>query len=74
MGDFETFTLCNSLNSSQMCIYFIKHLVAGYFLYLVKSSIANRHPFSNLFYYPYLVAMDLTSRETRVYLEGLNLL
>ena len=42
-------------------------LVTGYCLYLVKSLIPNRHPFSNWFYYLHIVAMGLTSREIRVY-------
>ena len=46
--------------------YFCKDLVTGYLLYLVKNSISKRHPFSNSFYYPHLVAMGLTSREIRV--------
>ena len=33
MVDFETFTLCISLNSSQMCAYFRKEFVTGYCLY-----------------------------------------
>ena len=36
MADFETLTLCISLNSSQMCSYVCKHLVTGYCLYLLK--------------------------------------
>ena len=47
VADFETLTLCIFLNSSQMCTYFCKDLVAGYYLYLVKDLIPNRHPFSN---------------------------
>ena len=80
MADFETFILCVSWNSSQMCTYFCKDLVTGYCLCLVKGwLICKRHLFPNWFYY--LVAMDLTSHETGVYLnawgkpkETLNLL
>ena len=36
MADFGILTLCISLNSSQMCAYFCKDLVTGYWLYLVK--------------------------------------
>ena len=41
MADVETLTLCVSLNSNQMCTYFYKDLVTGYFLYLLKNSIPN---------------------------------
>ena len=36
MVNFETLTLCMSLNSSQICTYFCKDLVRGFCLYLVK--------------------------------------
>ena len=62
MADFETLTLCISLNSSQMCTYFCKELGSGYYLQLVK----NLTPFSDRSYYPHLVAMGLTSREISV--------
>ena len=63
MEDFEILNFCISLNSSQMCTHFFKDLVIRYFLYLVRNSIPNRHPFSNKFCYPHLLAMGLTSRE-----------
>ena len=39
MADFETLTLCISLNSRQMCAYFCKDLAAGYCLDLVKKTV-----------------------------------
>ena len=47
MADFETLTLCISLNSSQMCTYFCKDLVTECCPHIVKNSIPNRLPFSN---------------------------
>ena len=62
MMDFETLVLGIFLRSSQICTYFYKVLsVPG------KNSIPNRDPFWNWFYYPYLTAMGLTSREIHVY-------
>ena len=40
MADFETLTLCISLNSSQMCTYFCKDSVTEYCPYLARNSIA----------------------------------
>ena len=39
MADFEILTLFISLNSSQLCTYFGKDLVTGYFLKLVKDGL-----------------------------------
>ena len=46
-ADFKTFTLCISLNSSQIYTYFCTELVIGYCMYLVKNSIPNSQPFLN---------------------------
>ena len=69
MADFETLSLCISLNSSKVCTYFFKDLVTGYCLCRLKNSIASRHPFSNRFCYPRLATMGLTLREICVYLK-----
>ena len=45
MAGFESLILCISPNSSQMCTYFCKDLVTGYFLSLAKNSIRNRFSF-----------------------------
>ena len=49
MMDFETLTLCISVNKIQMCVsaYLSKDLVTEYCQYLVRNSIHNNHPFSN---------------------------
>ena len=47
MVDFETLTLCISLNSSEIFIYICKELVTENCRYLVKNLILNRHSFSN---------------------------
>ena len=70
MADFETLTLYISLKSSQTYTYFCQDLVTGCCLYVVKKLISNRHPFSNSFYFPHLVAMDLMSCEIRVQMEN----
>ena len=67
MADFETLALCISLISSQICIYFWKDLVTGYYLYLVTIPIPNCYQFLNWSYFLHLVAMGLMSHEIRVY-------
>ena len=62
MADFEILTICISLHSDQMCIYFSKDLVTWYCLYLVKNSILDRLSFANWYNNPQLVAKVLTLR------------
>ena len=44
MAEFETLTLCISLNSSPMWTYFCKDLVTEYCLYLIKKMIPHFDP------------------------------
>ena len=66
MADFETLTLCISLNSSQMGSCFSKDLGTVYRPYLVKIRLQPSSVFK-MIYYPQAVAMGITSREIRVY-------
>ena len=68
MADFENLNFSICPNSSQLCIFFCKALVTGYWLHVGKNSIPNCHPFSNWFCYRHFVTMGLTSREIRVYM------